>query len=538
MADREDARTGGIVDYRVGFGDAPAVNEDASAGTFRIVVVGGFTASADFATGASAPDKPIAITPATFDEVMAQLAPALAIDVPDPAAPRGKPLRLALSFPRLRSFRPDALVRDVGAFQALGRDAGPGPQAPPSPGAATRAAGSVIDDILAGMAGAAPATSSPRGGAANEAKAALLRAILGHAEVRRLERAWRGLKLLVDRAARGGVTIEIVAADVERVEEALDRCAKHGEGPAVDLFVVDWEVGAHARDLERAERWARCAEGALAPLVTNVRAEVLGFDDLEQLGRTNRRVRSLEDPRAVAFRALTEKDSTRWLLFALNGVVLREAYTTESARLDGIPFSEEAPLIGGATWVVASTAAVAFAGCGWACALTEPAYRTTSGLSVQTIKDGGVDISTAGEASLTSDVAREAAAAGVTALTTVRDRDALVLPFAPMVFRGPVGKEGVRAAAELTLPDQLFVARMVPLVTELAATIPRDADDKAASDTARIVLLSLFAMEGAHAPVVDATVHRESSTLEVTIRPRAFHGVSLPEITLGAPLGH
>jgi type VI secretion system protein ImpC len=536
MTGQDDERGGGVAGFRVGFGEAaaPGSADDEPGGTFRIVVVGGFAANADVATGARPrPSAPLVITPETFDEVMSELNPSLTIEVPDPSAPREKPLRLTLSFPKVRSFRPDVVVKEVDAFRALQREPDPAPAASP-PTAASGGSGSLIDDILAGMTGSSPSPAKPPATASDERKGALLGSILGHQEVRRLERAWRGLKLLVDRAGRGGVVVAIVSAEVDEVETALARAAKASAGGAIDLFVVDYEVGATARDLERAERWAACAESVPAPLVTNGRPELLGFDDLAQLARTNRRIRGLEDARAVAFRALTEKDATRWLVLAMNGVFLRAAHTAETARLPGSSFVERAPLEGSAAWVVAAAAASAFVGCGWACALTQPKYRTLADLPVHLVGEQGAEMSIAAESFVPAEVASEAAAAGVTVLTAVRDRDAVVLPVAQMAYRGPVGPQGVRGAAELTLADQLFVARMVPLITELAATIPHDADAAAARDTAKIALLSLFASD---APVVDARIVRETKVLEVTIRPRGFRGVDVPEVVLSAALG-
>ena len=99
MPGQEDERGGGVAGFRVGFGEASAA-EEAPAGSFRILVVGGFDPSAELATAPPSPLPriPLAITTATFDEVMSELNPTFEIEVPDPAAPRGKPLRLPLAF--------------------------------------------------------------------------------------------------------------------------------------------------------------------------------------------------------------------------------------------------------------------------------------------------------------------------------------------------------------------------------------------------------------------------------------------------------
>src|ERR1700690_3148708 len=90
-------RSGGISSFGVSFGDTsaagPGKNEDQP---FRIVVVAEVVPGADWSTGRVPPLDPIPIDAATFDQVMAALAPSLAIDVADPFGGKALPLRIDL----------------------------------------------------------------------------------------------------------------------------------------------------------------------------------------------------------------------------------------------------------------------------------------------------------------------------------------------------------------------------------------------------------------------------------------------------------
>jgi hypothetical protein len=555
--DEGKERGGGILGLGVAFGSTRVASEGPSrttptgepslargaptGGAFRILVIGGFAPGADYATTGPSPRAPLEVTPATFDDVMATIEPSLAIDVEDPSDPRGKPLRAKLSFRRMKSFRPDAILQEVEELRALRSADVPHPATVAereAPAADTADTAGLLDSILGSMARDAPSIEARQAEANHRKRGALLACILEHAEVRRLERTWRGLKLLVDRAVGNGVTVSIANATVDEVDSVLARATQNDERGPFDLLLVDHELGVDSRSLRLAEEWAKRAETIAAPLVTNAHPEVLGFDDLVQLSKTSRRVRSTEGPRAALFRALAAKDSTRWLLLAMNGVFLRPAYTSESARTGEVPFEDHSPLRGGAAWVVAILAAAAFSGSGWACAVGEARYRTVPALGVEIVQDRGSEVSTAAEVLVSPEVAGEAAAAGITLVSSVVNTDVAVLPFARMVYRGPVGGGGVQAPAELTLADQLFIGHMVHLITDVASMIPRDTDAAAARDTARIALLSMFAGEGSAAtPAVETRLVDSSSVLEVTLRPRGFRGVTIGEVTLSAGLG-
>ena len=490
--------------------------------TFHVLVVAPLRAGDDHAVNA-AWTEPVRFERATFDAAMATVAPALVIDVPDPAAPGGKPVRVELSFPAMRSFRPDVMLTEVPLLRSLAANA---PAKPAKP-----AEVSLVDDILASMG-----SPSEAGASAAAGPGAALAAILAHPEVRSLERAWRGLHFLAARTDRDAVIVSAVAAAADEVDGVLERVARRTDAAPIDLVVVDHAIGSSRRDLDRLERWATRAEGIGAPLVANGLPELVGVDDLARLGRTQRRLRSSDDPRAAAVRSVAARDVMRWVALAANGALARPRHQGAVPRAGGVALDEREDLFIGPALLVASRCTSSFERTGWACAIAGPALGVVRDLPVRSLDDRGTTVATPLEALVSEEAAAEAAGAGVIVLASAANQDVALLAHAPMLHRPAAAGGGEAPAASLGLVDQLFVARLAQAVIQLAAAIPADTPEAAAREVAQVALAELF--DGApRKPEVDVAIAGAPPCLEVTLRPRGFHAVRLEEVTLGAPLG-
>jgi hypothetical protein len=501
--------------------------------TFHVLVVAPLRATRDHAIDEEW-QAPVRFERATFDEAMATVAPALSIDVPDPTAPGGKPARVDLRFEAMRSFRPDVMMEQVPILKALRAAASYVPPPPEErPREAKGGAGSLVDDILAGM------EASPPGGQTGERGRpptdVVLEAIVSHPEVQRLERAWRGLQLLASRSERD-VVVEAIAASADEVDAALERVARRTDAGPIDLIVVDHEVGSSRRDLDRLESWAARAEGIGAPLVANALPEVVGLDDLASVGRTQRRLRSSDDPRAVVVRGVAAREPMRWVALAMNGALARPRHEGPVKRTFGVTLDEREELFLGPAVLVASLCIASFARTGWACAFTGPTNGIVRDLPVRTLDDRGTGVATPLEALVSEEAAAECAAAGITVFASVANSDVAILPYAPVLYRPASASGGASAAASHGLADQLFVARVAQAITQLAAAIRADTPEGAARDVARLTLAELFG-NAPKRPEIDVAIHGTPPRLEVVLRPRGFYGVRLEEVTLGAPLG-
>ncbi|MCA9647689.1 MAG: type VI secretion system contractile sheath large subunit [Myxococcales bacterium] len=374
----------------------------------------------------------------------------------------------------------------------------------------------------------------------------LLDAIFCHPETQRLEATWRGLWLLLENANTGaGVEIDLipVCEGHDKITQALTILARRegiheAERAPVDMVIVDATVGSSQTDLKALEAWSVVAEVLRAPLVTGASHELVGVDKLEDLAYSERRHTGTTDPRAVAARAIAGRDSARWVCLALNRVLVRAAYTTETSRSKEIPFGQDAKgkghVFAGAYWVIASRCADSYVRTGLGTAMTGGSDGLMSGLPVHEIEDRGEHAAIPVETFISSESQAELARAGITSLGCARNRDMAILSHATTFYREPSQTGGDAAPASASLADQLFVGRFSHAVEMVAAAIPAHASPNAAADVARIALADFFKNPPPVGPEIDAKAR--DGLLEVTVRPRRFAGIGLSEVTLAAPL--
>lgn len=478
------------------------MTESAESGqpTFNVLVLAPLRADEEHATN-DAWTAPVPFKKAEFDEAMMAVAPAVEIEL------NGQ--RVTHGFRAMRSFRPEVMMEQVSVLRALRAGASNVP--PPISSGKPQ---SLIDDIL--DASAPPPID------------ATLEAFVSHPVVRGLERAWLGLKFLVDHAEKEkGIVIEAIDAQLDDVDAVLEKLARRTDAGPIDLIVIDHAVGSSPRDRDRLEKWASLAEGLGAPLVANALPEVLGAADVAAIGKSQSRLRSSDDPKASAFRAVAAKDVMRWVCLAMNGPLARAAHRGPVRKTFGVTLEEKFTQVLGPAFAVAALACESFAAKGWAL----PPAGVLKDLPVHIVD--GVSIAT--EAAATADAAREAADAGIALFCSSANEDVAVLPHVPVLHRAASTQGGAASPATHTLGDQLFVARVAQAILQLAAAIPASTPEGVARDVVRVALAELWG-DTAKKPEIDVKIAGAPPMLEVTLRPKGFHAVRLEEITLGAPL--
>ena len=468
--------------------------------TFHVLVLAPLRADEEHATN-DAWTAPVRFTRAEFDEAMMAVAPSVEIELGGQRVTHG--------FRAMKAFRPDVLMEQVSVLRALRAGASNVP--PPISSGKPQ---SLIDDIL--KASAPPPID------------ATLEAIVSHDVVRRLERAWLGLKFLTEHADKEkGVVIEAMDAHADNVDAVLEKLARRTDASPIDLIVVDHAIGSSQRDRDRLEKWAQLAEGLGAPLVANALPEVLGAESVAAIGKSQARLRSSDDPRATAFRAAAAKDVMRWVCLAMNGPLARAPHHGPVRKTFGVTLDEKFVQVLGPAYAVAALACESFAAKGWAL----PPAGVLKNMPVHLVD--GASIAT--ESAANADSAREAAEAGIALVCSSANEDVAVVPNAPTVYRAASTQGGAASPATHALGDQLFVARTASAIIQLAAAIPANTPETAAREVAKVALAELFG-QTAKQPDVDVKLTGNPPMLEVTLRPKGFGGVKLEEITLGAPL--
>jgi type VI secretion system protein ImpC len=376
----------------------------------------------------------------------------------------------------------------------------------------------------------------------NVAIADILRSLTQHPDMRRLEACWRGIRFFVSRTDyRKGVVLDLLTTTPASLHDSVlkvaELAADSAERGPIDLIVVDTEFGSTAHELETLGAWATVAETLCAPLVTNINVQALGYDNLAALSRSKRSVKDNEDPRAMFLRNLAARDEARWLFLTCNRVFAREPFTAKSARTGEVPLEEDtqAHVFFGSALAVASLVTASHERVGWPCSIVGPHNGRLDDMAVWESTEGKGG-SIALEATVSEDIAREAARAGVALMVPAPNRDVALLTFAPVLYRGPIGPGGTSPAANLALGDQLFVSRVSNAILQIAVAIPASSPESAIKDVVVLALSEMFASAPGPKPKIHVRVSN-GSVLEVTVQTNGFLNLGLPEIMLGARLG-
>lgn len=403
-------------------------------------------------------------------------------------------------------------------------------------------ASSLISAVARGGAGA-PSDGTPAAtaiAAVEQAFGELLDNILQHPETQRLERAWRGLRLLVERADEpAGVQVDVVSCRRDAVADVLGALAQPTNEPMVDLAIVDQEVSAVTAQFEELAEWSKHAEQLRAPVVVQAHPTLVGVDRLSELSFSTRRHSSSDDPRAATARALSARDEMRWICLAMNPVLARPAYTSETSRLKEIAFAQRGDLADvfvNPGYVIGALCSASFARFGFGSAVEGSEWGMLKNLPVHEISDRGHSAAVPLEVFISTDSEQELARCGIAALSCARNHDSALLSHAPMFYRGEAAARGGDGAPELMLSDQLFVGRISAAVEQLAAAIPKSTDPKAVRETVNIALAQMFSAAPPVGPQLEVEV-RDGDILAVTVQPRRFAGVRLEEFTVGARMG-
>jgi hypothetical protein len=219
----------------------------------------------------------------------------------------------------------------------------------------------------------------------------------------------------------------------------------------------------------------------------------------------------------------------------VNGTLLRPAWDASSARLRELSITS----LGSEIWqrpsyALGALAAKSFVQLGFGSALIGPEHGILRDRPVRILSDRGHEAALPVEAFIGTEAQGDIGKAGVIALGAARNHDAVIVATAPVVYRGEAVLTGANVAADLGLGDQLFVGRFARAVEQLAAALPAGVDPARGRQVAELVLGELFRTAPPAGPELEIAI--QNDRIEVTVRPRRYAQVRLPEITLGARL--
>ncbi len=451
---------------------------------------------------------------------------------------------------------------DLGGTAAAAASA---PQAYEAPQAAPVAElpNKKMSDLIASVARSGRAASGVRPTEAvnrvDKAIGAQVGAILQHPEVRRLEKAWRGLRFLAERAqSHSGVRIDVVSARADEAAAAMTRAIRDNAAsePPVSCALVDMAVDGSAVSFARLEAIAEVAEHHTVPAIVNGTAKLLGLEDLRGLEKLDNKAALFQTPQQAPWRSVSAKPSLRWVAIALNGMLARAPYDKTTSRVREAVVKELPDDEGAFVWIdpayaVATLVLTSFRETGWPCRILGARSGGLIGdLPVRETRGGdyegeeGIAIPT--EAFITTDSQRELSKSGLLVLASAPNSDAVYVHSAPTAYVTPPKRTYDSASTEpevrldrVSLGDQLFVARLVQFLRALCSKLPSSSDPAEVQPVMEGAIWTLF--EGAAPASVELSVRAEAraegTVVALDIKPRRFLGVQIDEMSLEMPLG-
>jgi type VI secretion system protein ImpC len=309
--------------------------------------------------------RAISITQATFDTVMSSLAVRMRFDVPDRIGGAGG-LTVELTLQGIDSFSPDAVARQVPLLTRL-----LGLRSALLDRRHGRTSAEQLAEHLAALSGGLP---GPLGRLADGAVgantldtlvatidgllSAQVNAIIHHAIFQRLERTWRGLRLLIDATDSSENTI-VEILNISRDDLQLDfedaaditksglfkkvYTSEYGQfgGEPYGQIVADYAFDASPRDLALLQKAAAVASMAHSPFITAAAPRMFALDSLSGLSGIADLHALFEGPQYRVWHAFRDSDDSRSIILTVPRCLLRQPYGPDSQPVKGFVFTEE-----------------------------------------------------------------------------------------------------------------------------------------------------------------------------------------------------
>ena len=450
---------------------------------------------------------------------------------------------------------------DLGGTASAAASATPAYEAP-QPAPMAELPNKKLSDLIASVARSGRASAGVRPTEAvnrvDKAIGAQIGAILQHPEVRRLEKAWRGLRFLADRSkGHGSVRIDVVSARADEAAAAMQRAIRDNAAsePPVTCALVDMAVDGSAVGFARLEAIAEVAEHHTVPAIVNGTARLLGLEDLRGLEKLDNKAALFQTPQQAPWRSVSAKPSLRWVAIAVNGMLARAPYDKTTSRvreaaIKELPDDESAFVWIDPAYAVATLVLTSFRETGWPCRiLGARSGGLVEDLPVRELKgdyEGEEGIAVPTEAFISTDSQRDLSKSGLLVLASAPNSDAVYVHSAPTAYVTPPKRtydsdttEPEARLDRVSLGDQLFVARLVQFLRALCSKLPASSDPAEVKPVMEGALAALF--ENAGPASVELTVRVEGrsdgTVVALDIRPRRFLGVQIEEMSLEMPLG-
>ncbi len=183
-------------------------------------------------------------------------------------------------------------------------------------------------------------------------------AILHNEDIKELESAWGGLKLLIDRTDfRENITIEVMHAtkqelleDFESAEELVQSgfykhvySSGYGQfgGKPVAAVIANYTFTPAAPDIKLLQNAAAVAAMAHAPFISAAGPEFFSVDNFQDLPNINDVKPIFQGPSHIKWRGLRENEDSRYLALTMPRFLLRTPYDPVENPIKSFSYQEE-----------------------------------------------------------------------------------------------------------------------------------------------------------------------------------------------------
>jgi type VI secretion system protein ImpC len=182
--------------------------------------------------------------------------------------------------------------------------------------------------------------------------------ILHHPDVQKIESAWRGLKLLVDRTNfRENIKIEILNVSKEDLQTDFEDSpelvksglykqvytAEYGTfgGKPVGAMIANYDFGPGPKDVALLAQCASVAAMAHAPFIAAAGPQFFNLDDFQRLPNLKDLKSIFEGPQYIKWQSFRESEDARYVGLTCPRFLLRLPYDPESNPVKAFRYEEK-----------------------------------------------------------------------------------------------------------------------------------------------------------------------------------------------------
>ena len=280
-------------------------------------------------------------------------------------------------------------------------------------------------------------------------------------QFRRLEAAWRGLRLLLQQGAvEDNVKVDTASVYPETLEASLEFLSAHLIDDLPNLVLLDLGFDNTPVAMERLSTAAQWAGSLMVPLIAWVPSRFWGIDRWEDLSTLPFLPHHLEAPEYAKFQNLRNGPDGHWICLTCNGFLARFAYGPEN-RPRKVVFDESRPPWVSPAWALGSLIAQAVSRTGRPARFSDPQHFRLQDLALHSDK-GPKPIAV--ETLLPADRRDQMIRAGITPMTA--DRDTGFIPQAVTLSGG-------------SLAFQLLTSQVTQFILWCKDNLPAETDPTA-----------------------------------------------------------